>query len=648
MPVIWILADDPVSPETLRPHLEGLARVQAGTPALGEWRAAPAPDLLIWVGAAAAGDDAATPERDLERWLGFLRALARTSREAPPGLLYLEPFEPALPFALLRSLVDDRALSRLDWPPQPEELVSAAARSLGGRGAVRSLRDRARREWVSGEVERLYADLDLPALRHAIDPRNAARPVLLLGEPGTRRGLLAQYIHDLAEPAREALVVMKVSSLMPGAVERSVLEATAGRNASVLLQELDELRDGQAEELGHLLGSSGLLGVPSLRWLASARPRGLSRALRELPWLRVELPSLRRRADLPRLARSLTSERARVEGRQLALDEAALARLAAYAWPGNLRELEGVIERSVHAAPDGPLDASGLRFAPDRRELGERTPAQGAALTEAPPLEESERPEVVPPLARAEPAHPGESAPRDAPEAAVPERRSRDIAGSPAPSRGLDTALLTTIARELRSPLLALRTQMQLVAQQPTGSALRAEIGATVEGEFAELERSLRRLEAYASFGAPRPEPVDVAACARDELDQRQRILHKRSIVLLRELDTDAPRAMADPEQLRFAVGALLDCALRMVPEGGDLYVASRRRVSQGAEPASHRLMIRFHSPEEVLGGPEDVPGTATHLEIVLAQRLIERMSGEFAADTSGSQDNVILIQLPV
>ena len=122
--------------------------------------------------------------------------------------------------------------------------------------------------------------------------------------------------------------------------------------------------------------------------------------------------------------------------------------------------------------------------------------------------------------------------------------------------------------------------------------------------------------------------------------------MREREIVVLRELDRDSPPALADERQIRFVISALLDRALHMVPAGGDLYVGSLHRQGDDERPAAVRLLIRFHSPEEVLVGPADLPGASAPIEVVLARDLIQRMGGAFAIDASGSQDNVILIEL--
>jgi hypothetical protein len=75
--------------------------------------------------------------------------------------------------------------------------------------------------------------------------------------------------------------------------------------------------------------------------------------------------------------------------------------------------------------------------------------------------------------------------------------------------------------------------------------------------------------------------------------------------------------------------------------------VGSLHHGPEAGGDAGHRLLIRFHSPEDVLIAPDDVPDAGPPLEVVLARALILRMNGAFAIDASGSQDNLILIELP-
>ncbi len=627
---LWVVSEDASLPATLAFHLRSLGEVWTGPPDAGHFKDADVPDLLV-VAAAPAGDDRAA----LERLLGFLRGVPHP-RRAPAPVLYIEPPQGSVPTPLIRSLVDDRRLTVLPWPLDPVRLASDAATLLHGPETPPSLRERARREWVSGRVERLYAGLDLPALRHAIDPRNAARPVLLVGEPGTRRGLLARYIHNLAEPALEEFLPLPVWGLGLSQVESMVLGRCAGRRATVFLQDLERADPVVQEELAQLLTESGAVGIEPIRWIASAlRPDVLAPSLRSWTWLRVDLPPLRARPDLAELARALAAAWGEANQRAVALSPEALEAISRYAWPGNLRELESVLDASLSAAPEAELRAVDLRFAAD--------------LAPPPDLESPVRPAAPAPtppeVRRAPEAEPAREPAAAAPASEAPPLSDERASGPPAFSKEV-REIVAPLAEEIRGPLRAIRTYASLLDQRPDDESVRRELSGIIEGDLSQVERTLQRLELFASFGAPRLEPVDLPALVAAELEQRQAEIRERSLVVLRELDHQAPRAVADESQVRFAVGALLDRALRMVPSGGDLYVGSFHREGQGDAPSGHRLLIRFHSPEDVLVSPADLPGPGAPVEVVLARELIERMGGAFAIDTSGSQDNVVLIEL--
>ena len=653
MYALWLASEDSALPATLAVHLRALGTIFAGTTEASQFKEADPPDLVV----VAAIETAEPGARTLERLLGFLRSIPHPGH-APAPVLFLEPPTGRFPTHELRALVDDRPLSVLPWPLEPDTLVEAASRALGRSEAPASLRERARREWVSERVELLYADLELPELRQAIDPKNAARPVLLRGEPGTRRGLVARYIHNLAEPPRQRLITLAFSRGQALDVEQVLLERSAGLRTTVFLQHLDRADPGVQEDLAQLLSESGVLGVESIRWIASVtRARSLVPALRLLPWLGVDLPPLRARKDLLQLARALGDEWCRSNRRAHTLGNDALDSLSAYLWPGNLRELEAVLSASLQRSPAAELAAHDLCFDPDEPPApmappgapsagppaGVRLEAEDTPLLEdLPALEEDDTPTEIEP-----------ERPRPAPDAELMEQTFEDdgaaaeeAADPPAP--GIDVReLIAPLVDEIRQPLRAIRTYANLLEQRPDDSSVRRDLQSLVEGDIGRVEETLHRLERFAGFGPPRLEPVDLPAVVAAELQERQATARERGLVVLRELDQQAPPARADERQIRFAIGALLDRALRMIPRGGDLYVGSLHRPGREGEPAGHRLLLRFHSPEEVLVGPSDLPGSGAPVEIVLARELVERMGGVFAVDASGSQDNVILIELP-
>jgi len=650
---IWVVSDESSLAAILAHHVAGLGETWTGTPERASFKDAPPPDLLILVGVTETGARRET----LERLLAFVRALP-ARRRAPAPALFVAAQDGAGGVA---QLFDDRAAAAIEFPFEPDELAASAERLLRASEAPASLRERTREGWLRAEVERLYAGVELPELRRAVDPRNALRPVLFIGESGSRRDLLARYVHAFAEPARGDFVLWSLADAAPGELERTLLERTAGRHTTVYLPRLERAGRARQEELAHLLGASGALALEPIRWLASTlHPARLANALRELPWLRVELPPLRARPDRAAVIAAAARAAGERAGRDLALSAAARAALEAYVWPGNLAELDRVLDSSLAHATGAEIELGDLPFA----RAGQPAPPPAAPREREPTSDEDLMLATIEPreLAGAKPAplEPEES--EEEPLAVVdaipdepvvelepePEPEVAPVAAPAAPPRSEPSLreLLIPLAHELRKPLRAVRTYAGLVEQRPGDAAVRRELRTLVEEDLGSVDETLQRLEKYLRLGPPDPRPFDLAPVLASELDLRQGAARARELVVLRELDFEAPPVVADEAQIRFAIGALLDRALRLVPRGGDVYLGSAWNRKREERPAGHRILLRFHSPEDVLAGPLDETDNA-FVEVVIARDLFARAGGTFAVDASGPQDNVILVELP-
>ncbi len=217
-------------------------------------------------------------------------------------------------------------------------------------------------------------------------------PVLLLGETGTGKELLAHAIHSASPRAHKAFV-----SVNAAAIPESLLEAeffgTApgaftgaerkGRPGKLQVAQggtlfLDEIGDMPLALQGKLLrvlqekefeavGSNEV--IRSDIRLVAATSIDLQQAMREgrfradlyyrLNVLPIEIPPLRQRLDdLPALCESILDSLD--HGRLHELGDDALALLARHAWPGNVRELRNVLERALLLADQRLLDAAAL------------------------------------------------------------------------------------------------------------------------------------------------------------------------------------------------------------------------------------------------------------------------------------------------
>jgi DNA-binding NtrC family response regulator len=231
--------------------------------------------------------------------------------------------------------------------------------------------------------------------------------VLITGESGSGKDLVARTLHQLSHRRSEPFVVVDCPGLPPSLIEAELFghevgaftDATLARpgrfeqagEGTVYLDRVDELPiEAQGKllrlvEQKHVerLGSS--VAVPVRARVVASASSNIEQAVREgrfrmdlyhrLRVLPVHVPPLRERAgDLPTLARRLVAEIARAMGRRRpSLTPEALQALAAYDWPGNARELRHVLERALTASAEtsiGPADLPDVLGSPERTARG--------------------------------------------------------------------------------------------------------------------------------------------------------------------------------------------------------------------------------------------------------------------------------------
>ena len=194
-------------------------------------------------------------------------------------------------------------------------------------------------------------------LRRAVEV--AARsdaPVFLVGPYGSGRETVARRIHAIGGHADAPFVEVPCAALDAASVDAVLFGAgdAPGRidlatSGCLFLGEIDRLAGATQKRLAGVL-EDRVRRVPGIRVLASASSTRLEAELsRFLDGIRIELPSLRRRAeDIPLLAERFMQEAAREYAREpKKLSADALEALAAWDWPGNIRELRNLMDRMV-------------------------------------------------------------------------------------------------------------------------------------------------------------------------------------------------------------------------------------------------------------------------------------------------------------
>lgn len=222
--------------------------------------------------------------------------------------------------------------------------------------------------------------------------------VLVLGENGTGKGVIARRLHELSRRASQPFVKINMGGIpesvfeaeMFGHVKGAFTDAKADRigrfeladGGSLFLDEIANIPPAQQPKLLRVLEDGELERVGSSRTLkvdvrlisatnadlASEVATGRFRKdlMFRLNTVELRLPPLRERGqDIPLLAHAFLRRFATRYGRQgLQLAPSALQALTAWDWPGNVRELAHVIERAVLLAEGTLIDAATLALVP--------------------------------------------------------------------------------------------------------------------------------------------------------------------------------------------------------------------------------------------------------------------------------------------
>ena len=268
--------------------------------------------------------------------------------------------------------------------------------------------------------------------------------VLIYGETGTGKELIARAIHDRSERKKRPLVKVNCSAISAGLVESELfghvkgaftgaLERHVGRfeladGGTIFLDEIGELPLATQVKLLRVLQEREFEAVGSNRpvrvdvRVIAATNRNLQESIRvgefradlfyRLNVFPVEVPPLRERSsDIPQLAMFFLARFSKKLGKEIqGMSPGTLERLSAYPWPGNVRELQNVIERAVilsrgatlELEPDlvpGLTPAEKIHRSENASKAApgdtETAPPAGAASNAAATLEEVERAHII-------------------------------------------------------------------------------------------------------------------------------------------------------------------------------------------------------------------------------------------------------------
>jgi two-component system response regulator FlrC len=302
-------------------------------------------------------------------------------------------------FGAVASAVEAMKLGAADYLGKPlsspDELRIAARNALDRNQATRE------RDLLREQVEARFSCSDLiagdPAMARVVDLVRKVAPtqatVLLTGESGSGKEVIARCIHRNSPRAQRVFVAVNCAALSPTLIEselfgheRGAFTGAVGQHAgrferaagsTLFLDEIGELDAGLQAKLLRVLQEKTFERVGGVRQITAdvrivaASNRDLKQCVTEgrfradlyyrLSAFPIEIPPLRERAsDIRRLARFFL-ERASAELNKpgLVVSPEAESVLMAYSWPGNVRELQNTMER-VAILCDGVVEPDDL------------------------------------------------------------------------------------------------------------------------------------------------------------------------------------------------------------------------------------------------------------------------------------------------
>lgn len=254
-----------------------------------------------------------------------------------------------------------------------------------------------------------------PALRVVANVGPSDANVLISGEPGTGKEVVAQTLHAISPRCSKPMVTVNAGGLPEGVFESELFghvrgaftDAKADRvgrfeladGSTLFLDEIANITASQQAKLLRVLQTGELERVGSSRTrqvdvrIISATNADLNAEVAagrfradlqfRLNTIEIHLPPLRdRREDIPLLASHFLGRHAQRYRKQLtSFDPAAMQALLDHPWPGNIRELDHAIERAVLMAQGDTVKAA---------DLGLRQSREGAPRLEDMSLEEVE------------------------------------------------------------------------------------------------------------------------------------------------------------------------------------------------------------------------------------------------------------------
>jgi DNA-binding NtrC family response regulator len=460
-------------------------------------------------------------------------------------------------------------------------------------------------------------------------------PVLLWGELGCGQDRIARAMLGVAIDDLTVVNAAEVSSDYLIA-KRAKLSDAQGARPPVLIEGLERLSiAGQSillDFLDSLEGSHGRLLTTANADLLERVYRGefLERLYHKAAALTLPLKPLRRRgADIPALATWFATALAPSVGlTDVRCTQAAIERLRAYLWFGNILEFEMVIGHTLAIHGKNQIDAPDLIF--DVAQL----------LDEAPDVASTSTHKSVRRVMKAS----------NTPSAVVPTAGTL-FGGIASTSAGHSPSglrlLVHELAHELKNPMVTIKTFAQLLTERYDDASFRARFHDVVDGDIERMDAILKVMSEFAGFDQPRKISIALKEYLSATLAAIDGDCARRQLRVGWKGNGQGVKIMADAAQLQYALKNTMLAILSQARMGSEIELALGEHgsltISYRREGERTQALTNYVD-DAMPDGASLLP-----LRIMLAREIVERSGGRFGMEQQPDGDReVVTMEFPV
>ncbi len=496
--------------------------------------------------------------------------------------------------------------------------------------------------------------LHSPIIPHLVVPlvekaaHNSA-PVLIRGEHGTEKELIAKIIHYAGDWKYYRFYKVECKAHTEDSFGEQLLRVFKENNfgatpATLYLKEIGELKSYSQSQLLELVedgffqnGAEKKL-VKNLRFIASS-----SENLKEkidqgkfsedlydrLNALSIRIPPLRDRPkEISAIAQYVLEDYSKkMKMSKVGISNSVLKLFQNYWWPGNLRELEQVIVRSAMLS-------------------------EGESLTEKDLLFETEsgKQSFISFLEKAD----------------VKSGEPNSQRTSQEPDAGMMSLFLIELVHRIKNPLVSVKTFTQLLREKFSDPEFREQFYKIVTEDIEKIDAVLNGLLSYIKINTPIEKKDTVHFVLEDVLRRHEIELEERKIKIFKKFEKNLPETVVHEEQLKYILSTLIQFAIPSIPPNGSMGFltkslglpeqAAADKKRNGKDGTYIEILIVFTGCRkaverfgDILGIPAFQAGEAMDLELRLIREIIQKNRGMMKFEVTEKKSRTLIsLQFPI